>query len=418
MKMKNNRIIVLIGIVLILTLFSASAINTSIETGSSNEEFVTSTETWKLVGCDSVYSQQDGTTSNVVNLAYDNDSEVVFSEEWDSSNWLFKAVYLTPESYQHQAQYKELRLDFTQDWSLGPEHLKFYVALCDADGVPGTWGYVWQGDSTIGLVELNIDGYLDSYSGDEARRVAVKVQGTVESGDWGQQNTWRFDFLGFAYKNYIPRLTAHSCDADVNYTLYPHLGSPISQDYAEFSQTVFCRDGYEEIEFIDFRYRDYQSGILSQWRAYWDNGTFGFDYTGDADSSWAELMSGSCSTSTTTYTRTVTFAVRINWGHPTGIGGTGAGVVDYRTYSITDRQFSSTFDYNVETRLDMQPSSTISDSWGPLSHAVDGRTDPSPTIWINDTQPASELVISVDNLEGNTEILSSVLCPFGRNETS
>ncbi len=390
-----------------------------------NGNFVTSAATWKWVGCNSVYSQPDGTTSNVANLAYDDGSLSVFSEEWDGSNWLYEAVYLTPVSYQHQYIHKELRLEFTQDWSLAPENLKFYVALCDASGVPGVFGYVTSLDSTIGALQINIDGYLEDLDLLTSRRVAVKVQGAIESGDWGQQNTWRFDFLGIGYKDHQPSLNSHGCDVDEDFTLYPHLGSFASEDFAEFSQTVFCRDGYAEIEYVKLQYSD----STDWWVVNWDDGIWSIDYHGDADSSWAELVESECTTSTTTYTRTVSFAVRINWGHPTATASNGK--VRFMAFG-SDIEVSSTYDYAVESRLDMQTAPTISEStvprgttctfsgdleyygspghWSPPSHAVDievRRSDPSATGWTYDAQPASDGTFTVNPSTASTSAINT-----------
>ncbi|TFG33908.1 hypothetical protein EU527_06270 [Candidatus Thorarchaeota archaeon] len=88
---------------------------------------------WYWVPTTNLYNEVYGTADTPSNLAYDDSSFCTLTEEYDGSNFRMDLRFRTASAvYAHRFNDIELRLEFSQAWSLYPEDLKFYVCLADA----------------------------------------------------------------------------------------------------------------------------------------------------------------------------------------------------------------------------------------------------------------------------------------------
>ena len=432
----NTVLTVLIILVVISPLvpFSASSIDSDSSTDSSNcndiedvdthvvpdENAIPSDISWKFAAVTNLYNDPYGTANTPSNLASDDGSLCRLTEEYSSGYRLDLRFRTATAVYAHQFLDHELRMEFTQVWSLGPEDLKFYVCLADAGGNEGTYTYVGQ-LSSPGVYTFPLDQsilYRDSI--ESARHLFVRVLGAIETSD-GTGNSYDFDFLGFAYHAHVPRLADWpEWDAAKGGSyLYPHYG--INRNYAVFSATYLCYDGGSELTSFEYNYYDQMQ--LGGWTVSYLTDHYDMDYVGEADSSWASLVPSACTISTTSTSRTFTFGVLIEWSHPKGHG-----YSTPNTYTASTSEASSSegfWEYYVNPDLSMQITPTITESCvprgtsctysgdiyytgsssmglggyiSPLASEVDiqvRRTIPSSTGWTYTAQPATDGTFTV-----------------------
>ena len=112
---------------------------------SLNESAIPASDTdWFWAATNTLNNDPYGTADNPSNLASDDGSLCRLSEEYDGSNYRIDLRFRTAAVYAHQYTNLELKLDFTQVWSLYPEDLKFYVCIATATGDEGFYYFVGQ----------------------------------------------------------------------------------------------------------------------------------------------------------------------------------------------------------------------------------------------------------------------------------
>jgi len=367
--------------------------------------------TWHSSGMNTLASEPWGSADYPSRLSEDDGSLCRMSEEADGTNWRFDLRFRTGAIYAHRYLTHELRMDFTQIWSLTPEDLKFYVALGTASGAEGSYTYVGQ-LSGPGLYTFSLDSaILFDPSITSTRFVYVRILGAIESSDPANGNVWDFDLLQISYVNFAPRLMSADADKIEDDVIYARLGAS-GNNYASITIEAECWDGSETWESITLRYEQGSN----YWQAGWNWWTLPFtqpDTTFSGNVDWVTYIDGTFSFTSTTII--VTWNIRFNWNHPLDTGM----VLTLSTHatSVFGNNDPTVLDlpWHIETGLDMAVTPYIdeprvrtgetcsfsgdieysgsSNHWSPLSSEVDiqvQRTSPQSSGWIYTAQPASD----------------------------
>jgi len=381
------------------------------------QDAIPSEVVWHTSGVNTLASAPWGSADYPSRLSDDDGSLCRMSEEADGTNWRFDLRFRTGAIYAHRYITHELRMDFTQIWSLNPEDLKFYVALGTASGAEGAYTYVGQ-LSGPGVYTFSLDSaILYNPSITSTRFVYVRILGAIESGDGVNGNAWDFDFLQIAYVNFAPQLKNADVNRMENDVIYARLGASGS-NYATITIEAECWDGSDAWDDISLRYE--------QGNDYWDVGwnwaTFPFlqpDTTFSENVDWVTYVDSTFSFTSTTII--VTWNLRFNWNHPLDTGM----VLTLSTHATSPFGNNDpkvvNLPWRVETGLDMVSSPYIEESrvrtgetcsytgdieyhgssghWSPLSSEADiqvRRNSPQTSDWIYTAQPASDGTFTVN----------------------
>ncbi|TFG34204.1 hypothetical protein EU527_04570 [Candidatus Thorarchaeota archaeon] len=375
--------------------------------------------TWNLIGASTLASAPWGSADFPHRLSEDDGSLCQMSEEFDGTNWKFDLRFRTRLTYVHRYLTHQLRLDFTQVWSLTPEDLKFYIALGTSSGSEGSYSFVGQlSGPGLHTFSLEQDILFDS-SIISARYVYVRILGAIETSDPSNGNIWNFDLLQIAYCNFAPRLKSANVDRMEGDVVYARLGAS-GNNYATITIEAECWDGGSEFTGIFLRY---ENGA-DYWQASWTTILPFPDTSLSQSSNWVEYIDGEFSISYTTVT--VTWYIRFNWNHPETVGME----LTLRTLATTLEPVIVEMPWRVETGLDMVTTPSIEESrvrtggscsysgdieysgssghWSPLPSEVDilvRRNNPEVSDWIYTTQPNDDGTFTV---EPNTASISSI----------
>ncbi len=307
---------------------------------SPTESTIPAETAWLWAPTTTLYADVAGTADIPSNLAADDSALCTMTEELVSSNYRIDLRFRTASPvYAHRYNDIELRLEFSQAWSLYPEDLRFYVCLATSSGTEGSYTLVGQYDSASGAERIDISEYLFNDGVDEARYIFIRVLGAIEASDPLGQNTYYFDFLGIAYHSHVPYLdilTAGWDSAEGNAYLYPHYGIS-GRNYAVYSATFYCYDGGSKLTTFGYSYEDQID--VGTWTVTYSLGEFHLSYSDNADSSWVSLVPSACSISTTTTSRTFTFGVLIEWTHPHGYGLSASNIVTAGTSEVQSPEY-------------------------------------------------------------------------------
>ena len=382
---------------------------------SLNERIIPAETAWLWAATNTLYADVAGTVDTPSNLGLDDSAICTMTEELVSSNYRLDLRFRTASPvYTHRYNDIELRLEFSQAWSLYPEDLQIYVCLATSSGTEGSYTFVDQYNSASGAERIDISEYLFNDGVDESRYIFIRVLGAIEASDPLGQNTYYFDFLGVAYHSHVPYLDTSTNgwdSAEGNSYLYPHYGIS-GRNYAVYSATFYCYDGGSELSFFSYAYHDQVN--IGTWTVTYTLDEFHLSYSDNADSSWVSLVPSACSISTTATLRIFTFGVLIEWTHPRGLALSTLNLVTAGTSEVQSPEYDYPFPM-VYPGLSMQTSPTITESqvprgatctysgdleytgsdahWSPLASEVDiqvRRTSPLATNWIYTAQPASD----------------------------
>jgi hypothetical protein len=393
-----------------------------------NEDAVPAEAVWHWLGVNTLASAPWGSADYPSRLDADDGTICRMSEEWDGANYRFDFRFRTSAIYAHRYLNHELRMDFTQIWSLTPEDLKFYVALGTASGAEGYYTYVGQ-LSGPGPYTFTLDrAILFNPAVISTRFVYVRILGAIESSDPFNGNVWDFDFLQIAYKDFAPRLMSADVDKIEDDVIYARLGVS-GNNYATITIEAECWDGSAEWEYVTLRYEQGSN----YWQAGWDWFTIPYgqpDITFSGNVDWVTFIDGTFSFTSTTII--VTWNIKFNWNHPSELG------MDLTLSTFATSVFSSadptivTLPWRIETGLDMVSTPSIEESrvgtgetcsysgdveyhgssghWSPLSSEVDiqvQRVSPSPTGWIYSAQPASDGTFTANPCTASTSEINT-----------
>jgi len=375
------------------------------------EDMVQAEVTWHWSGANTLASAPWGSADYPSRLSDDDSSLCRMSEEADGANWRFDLRFRTGAIYAHRYITHELRMDFTQIWSLAPEDLKFYVALGTASGAEGAYTYVGQ-LSGPGVHTFALDSaILYNPSITSTRFVYVRILGAIESSDPANGNVWDFDFLQIAYLHFAPQLKSASVDKLEDDVIYARLGVS-GNNFATITVEGECWDGSEAWDLVTLRFEQGSN----YWQAGW-TWISGITFGGNAD--WVTYVDGSVSFTSTTII--MTWNLRFNWNHPIDTGM----VLTLSTHATsplgTNDPKVVDLPWRIETGLDMETTPYIDDSrvrtgetcsyagdiqyhgsaghWSPLASEIDiqvRRNSPQTSSWTYSAQPASDGTFTVE----------------------
>jgi hypothetical protein len=269
MRRKRVVLLLMLSIVLVVPLIPSTSFSTIVASTSQEEHRIEiepdplslpndcaapAEINWNWASTTNLFNDPYGTVDNPSNLGTDDGSLCRLTEEYASSSYQLDLRFRTSSAvYAHQYLQHQLRMEFTQVWSLGPEDLRFYVCLASAQGNEGAYTYIGQ-LSSPGVYYFDIDqSILFDDSIKTARYLYIRVLGAIENSD-GIGNSYDFDYLGIAYKSHVPYLTSiPSWDAVQDYLL-SHYG--INRNYAVFSATYLSYDGGSELSTFEYSYYD------------------------------------------------------------------------------------------------------------------------------------------------------------------